>query len=84
MLNEVLEDGGVELVHDLLAVALGENEPRLAKAGEVARDGRPRGGKVIGNLPGGLRTIAEESEDLAAGGVGEGAEGIHTGKLLVS
>lgn len=82
MLNEILEDGGVELVHDLLAVALGENESRFTKPGEVARDGRPRSGKVVGNVPGGLWTITEESQDLATGGIGERAEGIHASQAI--
>src|SRR5690349_8080817 len=77
MLNEILEDGGVQLVHDLLAVALGKDEARVAKRAEVARDRRPRGRKLLGDLAGRLRPIAEQPEDLPAGRVGERTKGIH-------
>src|SRR5256885_644484 len=77
MLNEVLEDGGIELVHDLLAIPLGEDEPRVAERAEMARDGRPRRWKLLGDLTGRFRSVAEQVEDLPSGRVGEGTEGIH-------
>src|SRR6185503_12470298 len=82
VVDEVLEDGGVELVDDLLAAALGENEAGVAERAEVARDGGPGGREVLGDLAGRARSVAEESEDLAAGGVGEGAEGVHAGESI--
>src|SRR5690349_5868003 len=50
MLNEILKDGGVQLVDDLLAVALGEDESRVPQRAEVTRDRRPRGRKLFGDL----------------------------------
>jgi len=78
MIDEVLKDSGVELVHDLLAVALGENEPGVAKRAQVARDGRPRRWKLVSDLAGGFGPVPEEAKDLAPGGVGQRTEGIHT------
>src|SRR4051812_3804868 len=81
MLNEVLEDGGVQLVHDLLAVALGEDEPRVAEGAEVTRDRRPGSGELLGDLAGRLGTITQQPEDLPAGGVGERAKGVHAANI---
>jgi hypothetical protein len=77
MLNQVLKYGRIQLVHDLLAVALGENEPSIAQRAEVTGDGSPGGREVLGDLAGALGPIAEEAEDLAAGGIREGTEGVH-------
>src|SRR3954467_10025204 len=78
-LDDVLEDAHVELIDDLLADARGGDELRLAQDGEVPRDGRPGGIEVLGDLAGGPRPVAQEPQDIAAGGVGEGAEGgIHS------
>ena len=82
VVDEVLEDGGVELVDDLLAAALGENEAGVAECAEVAGDGGPGGWEVVGDLAGRARSVAEEAEDFAAGGVGEGAEGVHAGQSI--
>src|SRR5690349_5814955 len=77
MLNEVLEDGGIQLVHDLLAVALGESESRVAERAEVTRDRCPCRGKLLGDLAGRLRPVAQQPEDLPASRVGERAKGVH-------
>src|SRR5437868_6118299 len=77
MLNEVLEDGGIQLIHDLLAVALGEDEPRVTESAEVPGDGGPGGRELLGDLAGGLGSVAEQAENLASRRVGERAEGIH-------
>ena len=77
MVDEILKDRGIELVHDLLAVALGENEPGVAQCAEVPRDGRPRGGEVLSDLAGGFGSVAKEVQDLAPRRIGERAEGVH-------
>lgn len=83
MVDEVLEHGGVELVDDLLAVALGENEPGVAEHAEVPGDRGPRRGKVFGDFTRCARSVAQELEDVAARGVGECAEdGLHVENVL--
>ena len=75
MFDDVLEDAHVELIDDLLSDARGGDELRLAQDGEVARDGGPRGVEVLGDLAGREGPAPQEAEDVAAGGVGECAEG---------
>src|SRR3954469_1543169 len=82
MLNEILEDGGVQLVHDLLAVALGKDEPRVAEGAEVTRDRRPGSGELLGDLAGRLRAIAQQPEDLTTRRVCKRAKGVHAQILL--
>src|SRR5438477_12888463 len=74
--DEVLEYRGVELVDDLLAISLGDDEPRIAQNGEMARNGRPGARKGLSDLPGRARPVAQQAEDVAPGWVGEGFEGI--------
>ena len=74
MFDDVLEDAHVELIDDLLSDARGGDELRLAQDGEVARDGGPGGVEVLGDLAGGPRPVAQEPQDVAAGGVGERVE----------
>src|SRR5918998_3819153 len=76
VLDEVVENGRVELVDDLLPVPLREDEARVAQHGQVPRDGRPRRREALGDLAGGLRAVAEQAQDLTTGGVAEGAEGV--------
>jgi hypothetical protein len=46
----------------------------------VSRDGCPGGWEPIGDFAGSAWSSSEELEDLATGGVGEGAEdGVHVG-----
>src|SRR5690348_10562014 len=45
VLHHVLEDCRIQLVDDLLPIALGEDEPRVTEHAEVARDGGPGGGE---------------------------------------
>ena len=75
MLDHVLEHGHVELIDDLLAHSSGDDEVRMPEHGEVPGDGGPGGVKVLGDLAGGTGPVAQEAEDVPAGGVGEGAEG---------
>src|SRR3982751_5338049 len=77
--DDLFEDAHVELIDDLLSDTGRGDELRLAQDGEVARDGGPGGIEVLGDLAGGPRPVAQEPQDIAAGGVGEGAEGgIHS------
>src|SRR6476620_3901741 len=73
--DDLFEDAHVELIDDLLADARGGDELRLAQDGEVPRHGRPGGIEVLGDLAGGPRPIAQEPQDIAARGIGEGSEG---------
>jgi hypothetical protein len=75
VLDEILEDRRIELVVDLLAAPFGDNEAAGAKHGEVARDGRPAGMKLRGDLAGRARAGAQELENVAAGFIGQRAEG---------
>src|SRR4051812_37230641 len=75
VLDEVVEDGGVELVDDLLALSLGDDETGVAELPEVPRDGGPGSWEMVGDFARGLRTVFEETEDVAAGGIGQGFEG---------
>src|SRR4029077_2547584 len=82
MIDEVLEDGGVQLVHDLLSVALRENEPGIAERAEVSGNGGPGRGELIRDLAGRLGSVAEEVKDLAPGRIGERAESVH-GRMIL-
>jgi len=75
MFDDFLEDAHVELIDDLLADARGGDELRLAQDGEVPRHGRPGGIEVLGDLAGRPRPVTQEPQDVAARGIGEGAEG---------
>ena len=75
MLDDFLRDTHVELVDDLLAHARRLDQLRLAQYGEVPRDGRPGGIEVLGDLSRRSRPVTQQPQDIAAGGVGEGAEG---------
>src|SRR5690349_4376594 len=76
LLEDIVEHGGVELVDDLLAVALGENEPGVAEHAEVARHGRPRGWEMLCDLARGARSVAEQLEDVASGRVSDCAKNV--------
>src|SRR4030095_16983262 len=75
VLDEILEHRRIQLVDDLLPVALRENEPGVAEHAQVARDRRPRRREVIGDVAGRARTIAQETQYLAARRIGQGTEG---------
>ena len=75
MLDDLLGDTRVELVDDLLAHARRLDELRLAEDGEMPRHGGPGGIEVLGDLAGRPRPVPEQPQDVAAGRVGEGAEG---------
>src|SRR5471032_1212688 len=75
VLDEVVEDGGVELVDDLLAVALGQNQSGVAQLPQVPRDRRPRGGEVRRDLAGRARSIAQQAENLPTSRISEGFKG---------
>lgn len=84
MLDEILEDGGIELVYDLLAITLGEDEARIAEGAEVARDRCPRRRELFGDLARRFRSVAEQVQNLAPRWIGERAEGIHGRNLLLN
>src|SRR3982751_2944809 len=71
MLDEVVEYGGVELVDDLLALPLRDDQPGVAELTEVARDRRPRRREMLGDVTGRLRPVLQQAEDVPAGRVGE-------------
>src|SRR5207302_6407427 len=73
--DQVLEDRAVEGVDDVLALALGQDEARLPQHRQMARDGRLREMKALHQRADGVRPGREQAEDLAAGAVGERAEG---------
>ena len=75
MLDDFLSDTHVELVDDLLTHARGLDELRLPQDGEVPRYGGPGGIEVLGDLARRPRPVTQQPQDVAAGGVGEGAEG---------
>src|SRR6185503_4865504 len=66
MADDVLEDRRVQLVIDLLALPLGDHEPRVTEHPEVARNGRPARMESVGDLPRGPRPRAQQVQDVAA------------------
>jgi len=76
---------GVETVIAVAADAMFLDEARAAEQAEMFGDSRARDGEGAGDLAGGLLAAAEQVEDGAAGGVGEGAEdgvgGMRNGKV---
>src|SRR5687767_15620467 len=76
VLDDVLENGGVQLVDDVLAVPFGQNQLRILEHAQVPGDGRPAGGEFPGDLTGRARPASKELENLAAGRIGEGTENV--------
>ena len=74
MLDDLLKDGRIELVSHVLSVAFGQDEIGVAQDPEMAGDRGPGGWESVGDLARGAWSGAEELEDLASGGIGEGAE----------
>src|SRR6266567_1498055 len=68
--DEVVEHGRIELIDDLLPVALRQNEVGVAQHGEVPRDRGPRRREAFGDLPRRARSVAQQAKDLAPGRVG--------------
>lgn len=73
--HDVLHDGGVQPVDDVLPIPTRRHQARAAQDRQVPGDGRLRHGEVVDNLPDGHVAAPEEPENLAAGGVGERLEG---------
>jgi hypothetical protein len=65
---------GVETVNAVAANPVFADEAGATEKAEMFGDGRARDGEGVSDLSGGLVALAEQVEDGAAGGVGEGAE----------
>jgi len=65
---------GIELVIAVAADVVLANQAGAAEEAKMFGDGGAGDGKGAGDLAGGLVSLAEQVEDGAAGGVGEGAE----------
>ena len=65
---------GIELVNAVTAFAMLADQMRAAQQAQVLGDGGTGDGEGFGDLSGGLAAAAEEIEDGAAGGIGEGLE----------
>jgi hypothetical protein len=74
VLDQILEDGGVQLVVDRLAFALGDDQAAGTKDGQMPRDGGPARLEVVGDLARGARARAENVEDPPPRFVGQRAE----------
>ena len=80
VIDDFLEDGGVEFVRDGIAVARGEHELRVAKDSQMSGDGGPGNREAIGDVARGHGAFPKEREDVPARGVGKGAkEGVRCG-----
>ena len=66
---------GVQFVNTISAFAVFADQVGAAEEAQVLGDGGTGYGKSFGDLSGGLAAAAEEIEDGAAGGIGEGVEG---------
>ena len=66
---------GIELVDTVAAFAVLADQMRAAEQAQVLGNGRTGDWKSLGDLSGGLAAAAEQVEDGAAGGIGEGLEG---------
>lgn len=65
----------IELVNAKAAFAVLANQVRAAEKAQVAGDGRAGDGKGAGDLSGRLAAAAQEVENGAASGIGQGLEG---------
>ncbi|HEY2435274.1 MAG TPA: hypothetical protein VGI12_21575 [Vicinamibacterales bacterium] len=74
MLQELLKYRRVELVKNFLTVPLGDDETRVSKHSEMARDRGPARIETIGDLPRRQGALAEKLQDPPARPVGERAE----------
>ena len=75
MLNQVLEDRGVQLVANLLPAPLGDDETGVAQHREVARNRGPARVEPIRDVAGGQRAVPQQRENVAPRLVGQCAEG---------
>jgi hypothetical protein len=50
MLHDILKNGGVQLVHQLLSVPNGQDKPGFLEHREMSGNGRPRSGEVFCDL----------------------------------
>src|SRR5258705_2545960 len=74
MFDDVLKYGGVELVHDVLPVSLGEDQTRVLENAQVARDCCPAGFELVGDLTRRPGPGAKQLQDFPAGGIGQCAQ----------
>src|ERR1041385_4727690 len=82
VLDEIVEHRGVELVDDLLSLALRKHEVGVAKLREMTRYRRPRRREVLGDLTRRARSVAQQAQDLAPRWIGQGSECVVHGRDL--
>lgn len=64
----------IQLIHTMATFPVLANQVSTPQQTQVLRDGRAGNGKCAGDLSSGLRAPAQEIENGAAGGIGEGLE----------
>src|SRR6185369_10705836 len=74
--NHILKHGSVQLVNDLLSIALGQDQPRVLEYAQVAGDGWPAGAELVSDLARRAWPGAKQLEDLTAGWIGKRAENV--------
>ena len=65
---------GIEVIDTVAAFAMFANQVGPAQEAQMLGDGRARDGESVGDLAGRLTAAAEEIEDGAARGIGQGLE----------
>jgi hypothetical protein len=58
MFDDILKHGCVQFVDDVLPIPLSEDQIRVLEYAQVARNGRPAGAELLGDLTGGTRSVA--------------------------
>lgn len=74
MLNQVLENRGIQLVSNLLTMALGYDQASVAEHGKMPGDGRPARAEASGDISRSKGPITQQPEDVTSGLVGECAK----------
>ena len=77
--HELLQDGCVQLIIDIVFLPALEHQPRLFQHAQVVGDRGAGLGKVAAQLPGGHPPAPQQGEHLPAGRVAEGLEGVPKG-----
>src|SRR5712671_3399991 len=76
MFDDILKNGGVQLVHDVLSVPLGQDQIGVLEYAQVPRDCRPAGGELLGDFARRSRPRAQKLEDLTPGWIRQGSKDV--------
>src|SRR5712671_431358 len=74
--DDILKNGGVQLIHDVLSAPFGQNQIGVLKHAQVPRYCRPAGGELLGDFARRSRPRAQKLEDLTPGWIRQGSKDV--------